>query len=177
MRHYHVYIATDSGNHRKAPTSFQIASRVGWQHRKQAVRDAESRESEPHLRMVKACDLPECRIRKPWGQGTMAQPDAKTAPMPKRTADGWVYAIFDGEYVKIGQTVNPSRRLKQLSGPRVSEFLFCEQVDDRRAVESEIHALLAEHSTSVPEWFSAEGYNANRAEIEGIIGADLPDAE
>ncbi len=68
-----------------------------------------------------------------------------------------IYLISDSEYVKVGISKFPRRRLKQLqtSNARTLELLKSIPVDNPESVEATIHGLLRERGAHIRgEWFT-----------------------
>lgn len=83
------------------------------------------------------------------------QADFRTTPNT-----GYIYIIKNEHYVKIGQTTNPAKRLKQLSdsnsgGSRIEKICICGPMYIHNTMEKLMHSIF--HQDRVEgEWFAID---------------------
>jgi hypothetical protein len=73
---------------------------------------------------------------------------------------GWIYAVKSGDFIKIGQTIDPQRRLLREArtwSPNELEIVGVKPFWNIRKVEYSLHSALAEH------WHRGEWHKFNDA--------------
>lgn len=70
-------------------------------------------------------------------------------------AQGYVYAITDGEFVKIGYSVNPSKRIAELQTGNARLLSLVGTIPGTESDERKLHAKY-EHLNVLQEWFEID---------------------
>lgn len=141
---YFEYEAED-GRHYLANNSGKIITRAEWEALKDRIDSFFATNPDDEIAEVNA--------EKEWSyQEKQTEPE----PKPKPHREGYIYLIH-GEgtpWYKIGQTINPLRRIRELGtqGPFKYRMITCFLVDDMDGVENFLHTH-HEKARVEGEWF------------------------